>query len=901
MHPTLARLRAFARSIRRNTVARDEHDADLDAELHAYVDQLADRYEHDGLSPTDARRAALVATGGVTQVKEATRDAWLGRRVAELAREFRYAFRSLRRAPGFVIVAVLTLGLGIGGATTIASVISAVLFQKLPAVARPDELFTVERVNANGDLDDLSYADYLDIRDRATTIAGLSAYNGTWLTTEDERAGRGRAWISYVSDNFFTTLGVHAVLGRTFAASEVGRYTATPVAVLGYKLWQTRYKGDSSVVGSTIKLADQPVTIIGVAPEGFIGAMRLHAMEMWVSLITMQQITNSPMDDLHKRDFGSFRIIGRRAGTATIADVRRDVDRLSAQLAATYVEDRGRSTRVWSGTGMTADERDDAARTPRMLSIAIAVLLLIACANVAGLSLVRAAAKRRELATRLALGASRGALARQLVIETTVIAVAAAGVGIAIATVLLRSATIMTSVAAVRELRYTLDWRTLVAAFFVTTTIALLVAVVPAFQVSRTDIGLLMKDGAGGAVRARSRTQRLLVIAQVAASLVMLASASTLFGAFQRTLRIDPGFDTVGLRRVLVNVSGKRFDSIETRRFANELLMRARADTRIGTLALTSAALPAPWMNASRVFRAEDAPSGTALADPAFTGGSRAYVDAISDGYFSVLGVPILLGRDFTPDEVIGRASVAIISRRLADALWPRQNPLGRVIAWPSARGVARPPVTVVGVVGDVHHATLSGGPSPVMYLPDVTRLRSSPFLIYRAHGGVATAALSQLLASMKSDLSLTGENATNLVDDDLLRQRIVSAWIGVFGVVALLLATIGVYGVIAQSVYQRTRELAVRAAVGARPGELLRHVLADGVRLAAFGTMLGALGVALAFQSLLRTSFVGMQVRDLATSAIGVVVLAMATLLASFIPARRAARLSPADALRSD
>ena len=227
------------------------------------------------MSPDDARRAALVASGGVTQVKEATRDAWLGHQLGAFSRELRYGHRSLRRSPGFVTIAVITLGLGIGGATAIASVVSAVLFQQLPAVPRAGELFAVERVNANGELDELSYADYLDIRDHASTVAGLAAYDGTWFAIEDARAGLGRAWVSYVSDNFFATLGVHAVLGRMFGPADVGRYTPSPVAVIGYKLWQTRYHGDSSIVGSVHKLADQPITIIGVAPEGFVGAMRL--------------------------------------------------------------------------------------------------------------------------------------------------------------------------------------------------------------------------------------------------------------------------------------------------------------------------------------------------------------------------------------------------------------------------------------------------------------------------------------------------------------------------------------------------------------------------------------------------------------------------------------------------
>ncbi len=417
MRALLAQLRAIARNLRSSLFGRDMRDAALDDELRVYVDQLADRYERDGLSRDDAYRAALLATGGVTQVKEATRDAWLGHHLHACARELRYALRSLRRAPTFVTIAILTLGLSVGGATAIVSVISAVLLQPLPAVTKPEELFSVERVNAKGELDDVTYPDYLDFRDRATTIAGLATYDGTSLTIDDARAGRGHVWVSYVSDNFFSVLGVRASAGRVFQNDDVGRYTANRVAVIGYQLWKTRFNGDSGVVGSTIKLADQPVTIIGVAPDGFVGAMRLHPMEMWVSIITMNEITNSPAENLRTRAYGGMRIIGRRIPSATVNDVGRELAGLSAQLAQAYPDDRHRGIRVFEGTGMTDGERVDIKRTPRLLSVAMLLLLLIACANVAGLSLVRAAAKRRELATRLALGASRTSLVRQLVIE----------------------------------------------------------------------------------------------------------------------------------------------------------------------------------------------------------------------------------------------------------------------------------------------------------------------------------------------------------------------------------------------------------------------------------------------------------------------------------------------------
>ncbi|HEY4303762.1 MAG TPA: ADOP family duplicated permease [Gemmatimonadaceae bacterium] len=898
MRALFDQVRAIVRNIRDNIFARDARDAALDDELNAYVEQLTDRYERDGLSRDDARRAALLATGGVTQVKEATRDAWLGRHFHAFSRELRYAIRALRRSPAFVIIAVVTLGVGVGGATAIVSVISAVLLQPLPGVAKPEELFSTERVMAKGDLDDASYADYLDFRDKSTTTAGLAAYNGTSITIDHPRSGKTHVWISYVSGNFFSVLGVRAYAGHLFDPGEVGRYASAPVVVIGYQLWKTRFAGDSNVVGSTMQIAGKPVTIVGIAPDGFVGTMRLHPMEVWIPFVAFHQLGNSPDDQLYDRGYSDMRLIGRRVPTATLADVSRDLSALSDQFAKAYPEDRYKGIRVFEGVGMTDGERVDIKRTPRMLSIAMLMLLLIACANVAGLTLVRASAKRRELATRIALGASRASLVRQLAIEGTIIALLSGLAGIAMAQVLIRTAAIMKTIVWIRGVEYMLDWTTLGSAFALTTAVALLVSIVPAFQVSRTDIGILMKDGAGGVVRSRPRAQRVLVVGQVAASLMLLAAASVLFGAFQRTLRINPGFDANGLKHVYVRLN--QFDTAVTRQFTEQLVQRTRGDARFGPIALASISLPAPWAGLNRVFRNEEAPAQLSLNDPAFVGGSRAYIDAISDKFFEVLRVPMLVGRDFTPDEVASSAPVAIISHRLAEELWPRQNPVGRLISWPTKRGPERPPFRVVGVVADVHFSTLAGGPSPVVYIANSQRLQLWPQLIFRDHGGVQVAAMRALLTSMKADLEYDDIAGASLVDDGMQQQRVVSAWVGIFGLIALFLAAIGVYGVIAQSVYQRTRELAVRAAVGARPGELLRLILSDGIRLGGAGVIVGTIGVVFTFR-ILRALFDTMQTIDLSASVVAIVALAAAILLASLIPARRAAALNPVDALRSD
>src|SRR3569833_3313559 len=275
-----------------------------------------------------------------------------------------------------------------------------------------------------------------------------------------------------------------------------------------------------------------------------------------------------------------------------------------------------------------------------------------------------------------------------------------------------------------------------------------------------------MKDGAGGAIRSRSRAQRLLVVGQVAASLILLGSAAVLFAAFRRTLHIDPGFDSTGLNWVMFRTD--KFDTTALRRFVTDVVLRSRSDPSLGPIALTSAAPPAPWQALSRVFRGEETPTQQALNEPGFTDGSRAYVDAISDDLFKVLRVPFVLGRDFTTEEEETTAPVAIVSRRLADELWPGQNPLGRMISWPTARGPQRAPMRVMGVVADIHHSPLAGGPSPVLYVPNTMRLRLSPLLLYRDHGGAQSSTLRTLLKSMNAEIAVDALVATNFVDDDM-------------------------------------------------------------------------------------------------------------------------------------
>jgi predicted permease len=820
------------------------------------------------------------------------------------ARELRYALRTLHRSPAFLAVSIATLAVGIGGSTAVFTVVNASLFRPLPAVAEADRLVTVERVEPTQTIAEFSYPDYRDLRESASTLEGLAAYNGTSAALED-RAGSTRAWVSYTSDNFFTTLGVRPAAGRLFTAADSSGNGAgeTEVVVLGYDLWQQRFGGSAAAIGSTLRLDGRIFSVIGVAPPGFIGAMAQYPMELWILIATGGR--PSPVFDsfdLASRRLGLLRLVGRLAPSARVDDAQVELASTAARLAAAYSTNRGRSVRVFAGAGMTADERVELSRVPRLLAMAVGLLLLIACANVASLVLVRAAGRRRELATRLALGASRATLVRQVALEGGVIAAGAGVLGIIVARVLVRSATLVRSVVPLEGLDLGMDTRVLAIAVAASTLTAILVSLAPAWQVVRAPAGAVIRDG-GGAVR-RASGQRTLVAAQVAASLVLLSAAAVVFGAWQRVLHTHDVFDPRGLTDVRLEFDPSLRDSARRVALRRAVLTQTLADPDVEAAAVTSTIPPFQWAARATVFRRGEEPPPGALAGRELELGLRASAVVVSEDFFHVMRMPLLRGRAFTGGDIELPERVAIVSRRLADALWPAGEAIGESLAWPAVEGPAREPVRVVGVVADVHDVALNGEPPLVMYLPfEQHPALSAHILIARGRGQrpVPKSTFHRIVAAVDPGIAVLG---TRTLDDRLRAevqpQRTASAWIGVFGAIALLVAAVGLYGVVTQAVLQRTRELAVRSALGATPRGIFATVLRDGIRLSAIGGLVGWLGIVAAFR-VLRSLFPMVQPGDLMPATGATVVLAIAVVTATYLPARRASRLNPVEALRAD
>ncbi|HEX5180932.1 MAG TPA: ADOP family duplicated permease [Gemmatimonadaceae bacterium] len=892
---------SMVRHIWRTVAHRRRAELDLDEELHAYVALLAAEHQRAGAGPEAARRAALLATGGIERVKDETRDAWVGESISNAVRAVRHALRSLARSPVYTSTAILTLAIGIGGATAMITIFKGTLLRPLPAVRAPAQLVSVEVVASSGALGEMSYPDFRDIRGETHTLSGLTAYNGTPMQVHDA-AGDTRAMVNYVSGEFFSVLGVRAAAGRLLAPSDVVPRTIAPVVVISYRFWQQRFGRAVSAVGSTLDVYGYPLTIIGVAPKGFIGAMNLYPMDLWIPLTMLQPVSNEG-DPTARRGDGWFRAVGRLAPGHTVAEAQRELSLIMSRLAATYAEDRGRGVRVFAGAGMASYDRSDVERLPRLVSAAVAMVLLIACANVANLGLVRSAARRRELATRLALGASRTSLAGRLAIEGAILAVAAAALGVGLAQLVVWAPVVHTIVAMPNP-DLSLDWRVVFAAALLALGVAVLVSLAPVAHAMHLSPGAVLKDGAAGAVRRRSRLQRLLVAGQVAASLVLLGAAAAVFDAMQHMLAADPGFDVPGVTYAWIDPHTARLDSAGQLAFFRELLANVRRNASVAAAALTTTPPPQEWSTRASVFRAGEEPSREQLAGHDFDFPIRSYMDNVSPALFAVLHIPLLRGREFTSADDEHAAHVVIVSRRLGEALWPGVNPIGKLLVWPNLSGAPRPPLLVVGEVADTKHASLADAEPPfVMYVPYTQERPTNLSLLVRTRDGapVSAAWIRRIVAGIAPSARVEEPRPLgSVIAMTLEPQRLASLWIGAFGSLALVLAAVGLYGVVAQGVLQRRRELAVRTALGARPRAIAWLVIGEGLSLGAGGAGAGLAASVLAMR-LVRAELEGVGAFDARAIAVAAALLTAMVLLACWIPARRAARLDPMAALRVD
>ncbi|MEP6993813.1 MAG: ABC transporter permease [Acidobacteriota bacterium] len=817
-----------------------------------------------------------------------------------LGQDLRYALRMLRQSPGFAAVAIVTLALGIGANTAIFTVVQSVLLKPLP-FERPGELVRVTADLTGQGLKDVgaSVPELFDYRDRAgifSAASGLFSIDAN--ITGMDRPERAEALLVDVS--YFDILGVKAQVGRLFAPSDY-RPGIAEVAVVSDGWWRRHYAADPNVVGKTCRLDDDLYTIIGVAPRGFRhpGRFIQNDVEIWAPT---GWIASPFQPTPNRRAYFLQGVLARLKPGVTPAAAQRRIDSLAGAWRQEFSKDYPPQD-GW--TPQVRPLRDDLVGNVRpallVLLTAVGFVLLISCANVANLLLARASGRRREIAVRQALGAPRGRLIRQLLTESLLLSLSGGALGLAVAAwgvdLLVRMSP--STLPRLGEVR--LDAGVLLFTLVVSMATGLIFGIAPALQASASQLSATLQDTARGSAGARgNRVRSLLVVTEFALAVVLLVGAALLVRTLWRLQRVHPGFDPKGvvmaslwLPQPNIPENGRYFSNAAQASLYRRLIQRVQALPGVAA-ASGSVRVPFGSARATGPFRIEG-------GDPERWTGS-AEMSSPATGYFATLRIPLLRGRFFTDQDEEKAPAVAIISDALAQKYFAGQDPIGRRLQMPARTGPG-PWMTIVGVVGDVKTAGLDLDERPLLYRP----MLQAPSLLFTllVRGSATPAALSsaieQELRAIDPELPIYGvRTMEGAMASTFGERRFAMQLLGIFAIVALLLSAVGVYGVVAYGVSQRTREIGIRMALGARPADVRRMLLREGGRLAALGVMAGVAG-ALVLTRAMSALLYGVGPRDPATFAAVPAVLAAVALAATYFPARRASRVDPLSALRAE
>jgi putative ABC transport system permease protein len=808
----------------------------------------------------------------------------------------RYALRLLRRSPAFTCIAALSLAIGIGANTTIFSVANALLLRPLPGLTRADRLVDIGRTQNGHGFDTTGYPNYRDVRERTTLLSGVYAIRLEPLAMSLSAAGGAeRVYGTLVSGNYFSVLGTRAVRGRLFTDAD-DKPESAAATVISYELWQRSFAGNASIVGKTITITGKPYAVIGIAPAGFQGTTLLRS-DLWLPLSAQDAQGAGGADMFTDRRVVWLAMGGRLKDSVTLQQADAELRSIGVALAREYPDaNANRGLRV-AASAMVPGRISFVAAFLGLLMAIVGLVLAIACVNVAGMMLARASARRREIAVRLAMGAGRGRLIRQLLTETTVLFSVGCLAGLLLTqwlTSLLLS--VLPQIPFPLGLEIGVDWRVVSFAVGISLVAAVLSGLAPALQSSRPNLVPSLKaDGLDGGP-SRLRLRNAFVVGQVTLSLLLVLAAGLFLRALGHAAAIQPGFDQSNVDVVTLDFSLAGYDDAAGQRFARNLLERATAlpGARSAVLAID---LPLDGDRMSLgMLRVPGTPRDDTRQDVAPTDWN-----IVTPGFFRSLDVRLLRGRDFSESDTATSPRVAIVNEALARQFFGTSDPIGRSLEVDMPFGGSGDRLTIVGVAANAQMISLGGDATPYVYVPFAQHYNPRMSLLVKTAGGTVIPQVRALVREMNSNLPVTtAMPLTEVTAIGLIPQRIAASVAGTLGIVGLLLAAIGIYGVTSYGVSRRTREIGIRMALGADRRAVVRLVLRQAMHLAAIGVAIGLAAGAAASQ-LLRSLLLGISAIDPVTFGGAALLFSVIALAASYVPARRATRVDPMVALRTE
>src|SRR6516225_1980266 len=858
----------------RSLFRKNETELDLSEELQFHLQNQIDEYVAQGMDPREARRAALQSLGGIEQVKEECREARKMNLIENFARDVRLGLRMLRRNPGFTVLVILCLTLGIGANAAVFSWVEGLLVRPYPLVSHQERLVTLTGT-VRDERDQTSWPDLLDVQRSCTLCETLFVSNITGATLSiGERAQVITG--SIVSANYFDAIGVHPILGQGFEPGEDTGRNAHPVVVISYHLWQTRFVGDPTIIGKTQRFDNVVYTIIGVAPKGFYGTFVGRNMEYWVPASMVEALYGGG-DKLEDRGARWAEAYVRLKPGVTRNQAQQEISAIAARLEAEYpATNRGRGIKVWALWQTPFNHAGHLLPTLEIMVVVALFVLLIVCANVGNLLLVRSFARRHEMTVRLAIGAGRGRLVRQLVTEGLLLSAFGAAGGMLVVYGC-RQALVLLFPGDRMYLPGQIDGRVLGLSAVICLVITLAVGLVPAFPTRHLALAETLKTEASAVMGARGQAwfRSSLVVLQVTLSFLLLVGATLLMQSLSKIRATSPGFSTQVFDTSIPLITAG-YDAPHAKIFQDELIQRVRALPGIESVAY-----------ARVVPLSDQSYSSTPIAvdgyePPADGEATDELFNEVSPDYFATMGIPLISGREFTRADDENAPRVAIVNQTMVARYWRGQNPIGQRLQ------VKGNWVQVVGVVKDSKYYSIEETPRPFFYVPLRQYFEIEPDIHIRTTQPLQTiqSALLREVRALDPNLALY-EMITlqEQVNRSTSEQLVAVTLVALFGGLALLLASIGLYGVMSYTVSQSTRELGLRMALGAGTSNVLRLVLFRGLLLT----------------RLLGTLLYRVSPRDPLAFAAAFAVMTLASTAACFLPAWRATRTDPMRALRAE